>query len=67
MSNMPSPIDWEDMPPPPELDFSMPDDPFPDDLFSSLPPADDYLPDDDPYAPYPTVVDAHRRRTPYLE
>ena len=50
MSAMPPPIEWEDMPDPPELDFSMPDDPFPDDLF--LGNSFDYLPDEEPFAPF---------------
>jgi len=50
MSNLPPP-DWDDLPSPPELDFSMPDDPFPDELFTGD--SFDYLPDDDLFAPFP--------------
>lgn len=53
MSAMPPPIEWDDLPDPPELDFSMPDDPFLDDLFAGD--SFDYLPDDDPFAPFPTA------------
>ena len=49
MSNLPPP-DWDDLPPPPDLDFAMPDDPFPDDLFAGD--NYDYLPDDDPFEPF---------------
>ena len=45
MSQMPPPRDWETLPEPPELDFSMPDDPFPAESF-------DYLPDDDAFNPF---------------
>jgi hypothetical protein len=56
MSNFmpePPPIDYDDwMPPPPDEAYFMPDDPFPDDLFSStLPPDYDYVPVDDPWLP----------------
>ncbi len=49
----PPPIDYDDwMPPPPDEAYFMPDDPFPDDLFSSAPPPDyDYVPVDDPWLP----------------
>lgn len=50
----PPPPDWDSLQEPPDLDFSMPDDPFPDDLFSSAPDAYDYLPEDDPFEPTPT-------------
>jgi len=51
MNNQTPPIEWDDLPPPPDLDFSMPDDPFPDDLFTGD--SFDYLPDDDPFVPFP--------------
>lgn len=44
----PPPIEWDDLPPPPDLDFSMPDDPFPPGFFEQ---DFDYLPDDDLFAP----------------
>jgi hypothetical protein len=49
----PPPIDYDDwLPPPPDEPYFMPDDPFPDDLFSSAPPPDyDYVPVDDPWLP----------------
>lgn len=49
----PPPIDYDDwMPPPPDEPYFMPDDPFPDDLFTSAPPPDyDYVPVDDPWLP----------------
>jgi hypothetical protein len=50
MSNQPPPIEWDDLPPPPDLDFSMPDDPFPDELFAGN--LYNYLPDDDPFDPF---------------
>ncbi|MCB9452403.1 MAG: hypothetical protein H6672_13280 [Anaerolineaceae bacterium] len=46
----PPPMDDDWMPPPDEPYF-MPDDPFPDDLFSSAPPDYDYVPVDDPWLP----------------
>lgn len=48
--NTTPPLDWDEISEPPELDFSMPEDPFPADLF----PEDsfDYLPDDDPFEPF---------------
>jgi len=49
MSNLPPP-EWDDLPPPPDLDFSMPDDPFPDELFGGN--SYDYLPDNDPFEPF---------------
>ncbi len=49
MSNLRSP-NWDELPPPPDLDFSMPDDPFPDELFGGD--TYDYLPDDDPFEPF---------------
>ncbi|MBN8640020.1 MAG: hypothetical protein J0M07_32210, partial [Anaerolineae bacterium] len=49
MSNLPPP-DWDDLPPPSDLNFSMPDDPFPDELFGGN--SYDYLPDDDPFEPF---------------
>ena len=42
MANMPPPIDWDNLQEPPDLDFSMPEDPLPD---------YDYKPDDDPFEP----------------
>lgn len=51
--NATPPIEWDDLPPPPELDFSMPDDPFRDDLFGDD--SFDYLLDDDPFAPFPAA------------
>lgn len=50
MSEMPPPRDWETLPDPPELDFSMPDDPFPADLFADN--SFDYLPDDNAFTPF---------------
>jgi len=50
MSSQTPPIEWDDLPPPPELDFSMPDDPFPDDFFMGS--TFDYLSDDDPFMPF---------------
>jgi hypothetical protein len=50
MSNQTPPIEWDNLPPPPDLDFSMPDDPFPDELFGAD--SYDYLPDDDPFEPF---------------
>lgn len=49
----PPPMDYDDwMPPPPDEPYFMPDDPFPDDLFSGAPPPDyDYVPVDDPWLP----------------
>ena len=49
MSSQTPPIEWDDLPPPPDLDFSMPDDPFPSGFFDE---AFDYLPDDDPFEPF---------------
>jgi hypothetical protein len=49
MSNQTPPIEWDDLPPPPDLDFSMPEDPFPTGFFEE---AFDYLPDDDPFNPF---------------
>ena len=49
MSNEPLPFEWDDIPPPPGLDYSMPDDPFPPSLFEG---AFDYLRDDDPLEPF---------------
>jgi hypothetical protein len=47
----PPPTGYDDWMPPDEPSF-MPDDPFPDDLFSSEPPPDyDYMPVDDPWLP----------------
>lgn len=47
----PPPIDYDDWLPPPDEPFFMPDDPFPDDLFSSEPPDYGYVPVDDPWLP----------------
>lgn len=52
--NAPPPPDWDTWQEIPDLDFSMPDDPFPDELFTSMPDSDDYLPEDDPFEPAPT-------------
>jgi len=49
MNNMPPPIDWDEEPP--DIDFSMPDDPYPNDL--DLGGLFDYVPDEDPFAPFP--------------
>jgi hypothetical protein len=49
MSSQTPPIEWDDLPPPPDLDFSMPDDPFPPGFFEE---AFDYQPDDDPFLPF---------------
>lgn len=48
MSTMP-PLDWGEISEPPELNFSMPDDPFADDLFADD--RFDYLPEDDSFEP----------------
>jgi hypothetical protein len=50
MNNPTPPIEWEDLRLPPDLDFSMPPDPFPDELFRGS--SYDYLPDDDPFEPF---------------
>lgn len=50
MNSQTPPIEWDNLPPPPDLDFSMPDDPFPDELFAGN--SYDYLPDDDPFEPF---------------
>ena len=50
MSSQTPPIEWENLPPPPDFDFSMPDDPFPDDFFMGS--TFDYLSDDDPFMPF---------------
>lgn len=48
----PPPIDYDEWMPPPQGDvYFMPDDPFPDDLFSGTPPDYDYAPTDDPWLP----------------
>lgn len=49
MSTMPPPIDWDEISESPKPDFSMPDDPFPADLFANN--AFDYLPDDNAFNP----------------
>ncbi len=49
MSSQTPPIEWDDLPPPPDLDFSMPDDPFPSGFFEDT---FDYQPDDDPFEPF---------------
>jgi len=47
----PPPIDYDDwLPPPPDEPYFMPDDPFPDDLFS-IEPDYGYVPVDDPWLP----------------
>jgi len=46
----PPPMDYDDwMPPPPDEAYFMPDDPFPDDLFSGAPSDYDYVPVDNPF------------------
>jgi len=48
----PPPMDYDDwMPPPPDEAYFMPEDPFPDDLFSGAPPDYDYVPVVDPWLP----------------
>ncbi len=47
----PPPMDYDWMPPLPDELYFMPDDPFPDDLFSGAPPDHDYVPVDDPWLP----------------
>jgi hypothetical protein len=48
----PPPMDYDDWMPPPDEVYFMPDDPFPDELFSATPPPDyDYVPVDDPWLP----------------
>jgi hypothetical protein len=48
----PPPIDYDDwLPPPPDEPYFMPDDPFPDDLFSGAPQDYGYVPVDDPWLP----------------
>jgi len=48
----PPPIDYDDwMPPPPDEPYFMPDDLFPDELFSDAPSDYDYVPVDDPWLP----------------
>ncbi len=48
----PPPLHYDDwMPPPPDEPYFMPDDPFPDDLFSGAPSDYDYVPVDDPWLP----------------
>jgi hypothetical protein len=48
----PPPMDYDDwMPPPPDEHYFMPDDPFPDDLFSGAPQDYGYVPVDDPWLP----------------
>ncbi len=49
----PPPLDYENDwgPPPPDDAYFMPDDPFPDDLFTGLPVDDGYTPEDDPWLP----------------
>lgn len=54
MSTMP-PLDWDEISEPPELNFSMPDDPFANDLFADD--RFDYLPDDDPFEPFVLPVE----------
>src|SRR5512134_2449266 len=46
----PPPMDYDWMPPPPDEPYFMPDDPFPDDLFS-IEPDYGYVPVDDPWLP----------------
>ncbi len=48
----PPPLDDNDWgPPPPDDAYFMPDDPFPDDLFTGTPEDNGYVPDDDPWLP----------------
>jgi hypothetical protein len=48
----PPPIDYDDwLPPPPDESYFMPDDPFPNDLFTGAPSDYDYAPLDDPWLP----------------
>ena len=47
MANVPPP-DWDDLPPPPDLDFALPDDPFPQAFFSNT---YEYLPEEEPFEP----------------
>lgn len=48
----PPPLDYDDWVPPPDETYFMPDDPFPDELFSAPPLNDlDYVPVDDPWLP----------------
>jgi hypothetical protein len=48
----PPPMDYDEwMPPPPDEAYFMPEDPFPDDLFSGAPPDYDYVPVVDPWLP----------------
>lgn len=61
MSAMPPPIEWDEIPDPPQLDFSMPEDPFPADLFADD--AFDYLPDDNAFNPF-SVREAVEPDTP---
>jgi hypothetical protein len=49
MSSQTPPVEWDDLPPPPDLDFSLPDDPFPGGFFEDT---FDYQPDDDPFQPF---------------
>src|SRR5687768_14366434 len=55
MTTMPLPMDWENLPEPLETS-AMPDDPFPMDLFSTMPPNFDYVPEDDPFEPFSTAL-----------
>lgn len=50
MNEMTPPLNWDEIHEPPERDFSMPDDPFPDNLFAAD--SIDYLPMDDPFEPF---------------
>lgn len=52
-----TPPDWDPLREPFGLDFSMPDDPFPDELFLSASDAYNYLPEDDPFEPYPVAAE----------
>jgi len=54
MNEMPPPLNWDEIHEPPELDFSMPDDPFHADLFTGD--SFDYLTDDDPFDPFTSPV-----------
>jgi hypothetical protein len=54
INTMPEPplMDYDNwMPPPPDEPYFMPDDPFPDDLFTGAPPDYDYAALDDPWLP----------------
>ena len=63
MREMPSPLKWDEIPEPPELDFSMPDDPFRADLFAGD--GFDYRAEDDSFKPFiPSASDEASAPTP---